>query len=201
MNGTFKINPVGQPDVETWWEWALGINEGPAGNTSFKVGGGRFINTNQTKPFFCASCTAASGGKDLFVRRLPPNGKDFFVPIFVSVGVSDSTIPSDGSCSDANETLLDKARKELRGPNDIEPTRYLFVDDQSIDTSPLYFESQPFVKMIANPNSFGAPAGNRCIVSAGWFEKIQGHLDVIRFGGTGGQISEDQPHEAFTTER
>jgi hypothetical protein len=204
MSGTFTVNPVTQSDVETWWEWAFGINEGPTGNTPFKVGGGRFINTGQTKPFFCASCTAASGGRDLFLRRLPASspGKDILIPIFVSAGVSDDEFTSGGACSEAEVAgrLLDKARRELRGGNDLEPTHYLYINEETMDIDrSFYFESRPFIKQIANPNSFGAPPGSRCIVSTGWFAKIQGRFDAIRFGGFGGQISDAQP-EPFNTE-
>jgi hypothetical protein len=192
---------VGQPatvqETEDWWRWALSIKEPPTGNTPFKIGGGIYLNRSQTKPVLCLACTAATGGRDLFPRKITANffGKpSALIAVFVATGISDNP-------NENYQSLLQKAKRELYGEPEGALELQLFLDDQKIDVDKkFYLESPaPFDVDVADPNSFEAPTGSRKAVSVGYWVKVTAPIRIMRFGGRGGQIS-DSNKEKFETE-
>src|SRR5215204_5649052 len=85
-----SVNKPTNSQVDSWWKFALKF---PQNASAFKNGiGANFesvANPNQPGNPYCLTCTAGNGGNDATPRKLKKStiqGKDVFVPVFVSIG-------------------------------------------------------------------------------------------------------------------
>lgn len=186
-------NSVRKPsdtEVDIFWNFALKFPKGP--NSAFKNGiGSQFqqvSNAHQPQNLYCLTCTAGNGGNDTQPRTLNKNsiqGKDVFVPVFVSIGETANDADNDlGNNPDIIFEIEDNSG-QIENPNTFK------VNRQAINVN------------VPPNNEFDIPQGNnkpvhtRNICAVIPSNEIA-NIKKITFGGSGGRISPQNPSEFKT---
>ena len=176
---SINVNKPSSSEVDSWWKFALKFQKGSS--SAFKNGiGANFhsvSNPHQPGNLYCLTCTAGNGGKDATPRKLNKGsiqGKDVFVPVFVSSGLS------------ANEA---------DGDLGINPHVIFDLEDMSghvQHANTFKVDSQINVNASLN-NEFNLPQGNQAVHTRNICAVIPSsqiaNIKRITFGGKGGRIS------------
>lgn len=181
-----QSNNIKQPsssEVEKWWKFALKFKKG--NNSAFKNGiGANFesvSNPHQPGNLYCLTCTAGNGGNDAQPRTINKNsiqGKDVFVPVFVSIGKSPNEADGDLGTSQNVIFELEDNSGQVQHPNTFK------VDSQvNVNVSP--------------DNEFDLTQGSQTVHTRNICAVIPsneiGNIKKITFGGSGGRISSGNP--------
>jgi len=177
-----SVNKPTNSQVDSWWKFALKF---PQNASAFKNGiGANFesvANPNQPGNPYCLTCTAGNGGNDATPRKLKKStiqGKDVFVPVFVSIG---------------------KAPAEADGDLGTNPNVIFDVEDMSGQVQQANtFKVDSSVSVSPNPNNeFNLPPGNQTVHTRNICAVIPSgqiaNIKRIIFGGNGGKISSSNP--------
>jgi len=189
---TTQSNNVKQPsssDVDSWWKFALKFKKG--NNSAFKNGiGGNFesvANPHQSGNLYCLTCTAGNGGDDAQPRTIKKNsiqGKDVFVPVFVSIGKSPNEADDDLGGSHSVIFELEDNSGQVLHPNTFK------------------VDSQINVNVGSPDNEFDLPQGSQTVHTRNICAVIPsneiGNIKKITFGGRGGRISSQNPAQFKT---
>jgi hypothetical protein len=186
-------NSVRQPtgaEVDEFWKFALKFPKGAG--SAFQNGIGpnfqQISNPHQPGNLYCLTCTAGNGGNDNQTRTLNRNsiqGKDVFVPVFVSIGEN---------ANDANSDL---------GNN---PNVIFEIEDNSgqVENPDTFRINRDSTNVDIRPNNeFDLPQGNnrpvftRNVCAVIPSNKIA-NIRRITFGGSGGRISPQNPNQFNT---
>lgn len=182
--GPIVIDKPTDDEVNQWWEWVLSI---PSQDSPFL--GGKNVDKNQVKPFWCPACTGGLGGKggidnnDRIINRGGRKKDNIIIPVFTRATCKEELGPkaSDSEAASYSRMKVENANVSVEINN-----MYTIVPTTLMLTGP--FPAHVPAGNVLDEPSLQDKAGDYTFYSAGYWLKIPSGDYRITFGGSKGDF-------------
>lgn len=178
------IDKPSDEEINLWWKWVLDI---PSKDSPFL--GGKNVDKNQDKPFWCYACTGGLGGKggidnnDRIISKGGRKKDNVIIPVFTRATCKEElgSGATDADAANYSRERVEKANVSVEINN-----MYKIVPTTLLETGP--FEAHvPGGNVLDEPGLQGK-AGDYTFYSAGYWLKIPSDDYRLTFGGRKGDF-------------